>query len=268
MTWKYFKGKENLTNKLLSQGMKLATTLVRPLLGRQLHNLVQRNSIGISPRRPRGGAVYASGESVNLVVIGDSTVNGSGISCRSLTLGGQLAKALSARTRRTVHWTVMAAGGITPARVHDKYLPKLPAQNPDVVVIGLGGNCIVKLSPPSEWTEASTKIIDGIRGLVGGVPIILTAMPPVTKLKAIPQPLRFCLAVNGKVLNAKTKQLARAHSGVYFGPGYEAHKKEYLGPDGCHPSTLGYAAWSEKLTDTIVPLLPVKPPLYKSTHVS
>lgn len=138
MTWKYFKGKENLTNKLLSQGMKLATTLVRPLLGRQLHNLVQRNSIGISPRRPRGGAVYASGESVNLVVIGDSTVNGSGISCRSLTLGGQLAKALSARTRRTVHWTVMAAGGITPARVHDKYLPKLPAQNPDVVVIGLG----------------------------------------------------------------------------------------------------------------------------------
>lgn len=92
--------------------LRLATNPSRPVIARQLKGVVWRNEQGAAPRGPRRGMVSAGGEPLKVVVVGDSTVNGSDIPQRKLALGGQLAEALSAWTRRAASWSVFAAGGV------------------------------------------------------------------------------------------------------------------------------------------------------------
>ena len=239
--------------------LRLSLTLLHPLLTRQLARVIRRNSLGAPPRGPRRGSVVAAGESLKVVVIGDSIVNGSDIPNHTLSLGGRLADALSARTGRTVGWAVLGAGGITPETVSEKYLTKIEREKPDVVVIGLGGNCLVRFYTPEHWVAVLAEVVDGVRSRVGDAPLILAGMPPVWQLKAIPQPLRTYLALRGRLLGSATERLARARPGVFVGPTYVANRKEYLGPDGCHPSVQGYVIWGERLAEAIAPLLAEAP---------
>jgi lysophospholipase L1-like esterase len=74
-------------------------------------------------------------------------------------------------------------------------------------------------------------------------------------MRAIPQPLRTYLTLRKRLFDAETKRLARSRPGVVFGPSYLGGRKEYLGPDDCHPSPEGYALWGERITEAIAPLL-------------
>ncbi|HEU4595598.1 MAG TPA: SGNH/GDSL hydrolase family protein [Pyrinomonadaceae bacterium] len=235
--------------------LRLATNPLRPVIARQLKGVVWRNEQGAAPRGPRRGMVGAGGEPLKVVVVGDSTVNGSDIPKRNLALGGQLAEALSARTRRAVSWSVFAAGGVTPSNVLDKYAAKIERERPDLLVVGLGGNCLVQHYSPAGWADALAELIDALRPRVGATPILLTAGPPVWGMKAIPQPLRTYLWLRKLLFDAETKKLARSRPGVFFGPSYLGGSKRYLGPDGCHPSPEGYALWGERIAETVTPLL-------------
>ncbi len=238
-----------------SWALRRAVHPLRPLIARQLAVVLRRNEMGAAPRGPRRGLVHAAGETLNVVVVGDSTVNGSGIPTRKLSLGGQLAEALAARTGRTVSWTVFAAGGLTPSKVVEKYAVKIGRERPDVLVVGLGGNCIAQHYSPGGWAGALAEMLDALRPRVGDAPIVLTAGPPIWGMKAISQPLRTYLSLRSRLFDAETKKLARERPGVVFGPSYPGGKKRYFGADGCHPSPEGYTLWGERVAEKIAPLL-------------
>jgi lysophospholipase L1-like esterase len=242
--------------KTLWRPVRLAAFPLRRLLARQLEAVLRRNSAGTLPRGPRRGVVPSPGEALNVLVMGDSTVGGKDIPDHTLSLGCQLAAALSARTGRAVRWAVLARGGATPRQISEKYAARVARYEPDVIVVGLGGNCLPQGYSAREWGAGLAEMIDELHSRAGAVPVVLAATPPVRLMKAVPQPLRTYWALRNHLFDAETKRLVRSRPAVVFGPSYVAGRKEYLGPDGCHPSAEGYSVWGKKLADTIVPLLP------------
>ena len=236
--------------------VRLLAAPLRPLLARQVDSLVRRNSAGAPPRGPRRGKVQAAGESVSVLLIGDSTVGGSDIPTYALSLGGRLAEALSARTSRAVEWAVMSAPGLTPAKALEKYADKIKRYDPDVVVIGLGGNSLVQYCTPRVWEVTLAGLVDGVRARAAAAPIVVASMPPVWGMKAMPQPLRTHLALRNRPFNSAIGRIARGRAGVFVGPSYSSRGRNYLGPDGCHPSAKGYELWGARLAEAIAPLLP------------
>jgi lysophospholipase L1-like esterase len=242
--------------KFLVWPVRLLAVPLRPLLARQVDALVRRNSRGARPRGPRRGKVHAPGESVSVLLIGDSTVGGSDIPSYALSLGGRLAEALSARTRRAVEWAVLSAPGLTPAKALEKYANKIERYGPDVVVIGLGGNSLVQYCTPGVWEETLASLVDGARARATDAPVVVTSMPPVWGMKAMPQPLRTHLALRNRPFNSAIRRVARGRAGVFVGPSYPSGGRDFFGPDGCHPSAKGYTLWGARLAETVAPLLP------------
>ena len=242
--------------KTLLRPVRLVVSPFRPLLARQLAAVLRRNSSGTVPRGPRRGVVPAPGAALNVVVMGDSTVGGKDIPDHTLSLGCQLAAALSARTGRAVRWAVLSRPGAMPRQIVERYAAKVARYEPDVIVVGLGANCVPEGFSAGEWRAALAEMIDELHARVGSVPVVLAATPPVRRMKAVPQPLRTYWALRNRLFDAETRRLVRARPAAVFGPPYVAGKEEYLGPDGCHPSPAGYAVWGARLADAIVSLLP------------
>jgi lysophospholipase L1-like esterase len=217
--------------------------------------VLQRNSVGTVPRGRPSGIVAAPGEELSVLLMGDSTIGGKDIPDHTRTLGCRLAQTLSARTGRAVRWAVLARPSATPREITEKLAAKVARFEPDLIVIGLGGNGLPLGYSPDEWGSACAEMIDELRARAGVVPVVIAATPSAHLLKAIPQPLRAFWGLRNRLYDTETKRHVRSKPAVTFGPPYAARKKEHLGPDGCHPSAEGYAIWAKLLADTIVPLL-------------
>nr|MBA2333417.1 SGNH/GDSL hydrolase family protein [Blastocatellia bacterium] len=112
-----------------------------------------RRKVGVLPGA--GGETIGSAgsgrESVKLLVIGESTVAGLGARTHKMAMAGQFADRLSSRLGKTVNWTVIGKNGVTARRTIDELVPLIPDETYDYILIGLGGNDVMKLSSPRKW---------------------------------------------------------------------------------------------------------------------
>ncbi|MFK7936589.1 MAG: GDSL-type esterase/lipase family protein, partial [Saprospiraceae bacterium] len=97
------------------------------------------------------GRVGAEGELLRLLTLGESTFAGVGVTTHEEGITAELARLLTAHYQRPVEWRVLAKSGYTAKQVHDELLPKIPAVDYDIIVIGLGGNETFQLNRPLRW---------------------------------------------------------------------------------------------------------------------
>ncbi|MGI8555982.1 MAG: SGNH/GDSL hydrolase family protein, partial [Pyrinomonadaceae bacterium] len=109
-----------------------------------------RRKVGLLPdAKGEKTGHYGAGENfVKLLVIGESTVAGLGARTHETALAGQFAKFLSRRLEKGVRWSAVGKNGVTAERVIKELVPQIPAEKFDYIVIGLGGNDVIKLSSP------------------------------------------------------------------------------------------------------------------------
>src|SRR5690606_36109686 len=114
-----------------------------------------RRRVGVLPGA--GGPTFGTaipehgngaGEPAKLFVIGESTVAGLGARTHEFAFAGQFARRLSEHIGRRVEWDVVGKNGVTAAQTTRELLPQMPAKNYDYILIGLGGNDVLKLSSP------------------------------------------------------------------------------------------------------------------------
>ena len=80
-----------------------------------------------------------------------STVAGLGARSHELALAGQFAKRLSEKISRPVEWSVLGKSGVTARQAIDVLLPQMPDDEFDYILVGLGGNDVLKISTPARW---------------------------------------------------------------------------------------------------------------------
>jgi lysophospholipase L1-like esterase len=204
-----------------------------------------RRKVGVLP--DAGGPTTGrtgEGDAARLFVIGESTVAGLGARSHDLALAGQFAKNLSAKIGRPVEWTVVGKSGVTARQTIDELLPKMPDQQYDYILVGLGGNDVLKLSTPSRWRRDMTELLGRLRERHPDAIIFLSNCPMVSLSPALPNPLKAVLWQLSKLHNDNIRDLTSEMQRAFYYPQPAGITLEGFFADGIHPSERGYSDWA------------------------
>lgn len=207
---------------------------------------------------PREGVVPGADPPLRLLVLGESTAAGVGAGDHGAALGGQVSRALSAATGRAVAWRVLGRNGATAHATRRDLLEPASEVAADVAVIALGVNDTLRFHAPARWTRDLAALVEAVRGRCGAVPVVLSAVPPVGRFPALPQPLRGVLGLRARLLDRAAARFAAAGERVVHVPmppveGVEADG--FFCEDRFHPSPRGYALWGAALGRAAATLL-------------
>lgn len=208
-----------------------------------------RRKVGLLPDAdgPNRGVAGDGEQPAKLFVIGESTVAGLGARTHEFALAGQFAKHLSIKVCRPVEWSVIGKNGVTARRTIDELIPQMPDEEFDYILVGLGGNDVMKLSSPAKWRRDMTELLGLLRSKNPDATIFLSNCPMIKLSPVMPHPIKFILWELSKMHDANIRELSGELDRVFYYPQPVDVKLEGFFADGIHPSERGYADWSEAM---------------------
>lgn len=198
-----------------------------------------------------------SGKELNLLLIGESTIAGVGVSTHREGFAGYFSVALSTLTGRKVNWTVVAKSGATARSTSRKMSTLSLHENTDLVLIGLGGNDSFALTPPWVWINHLRNLLGMLRTKKANVPVVFTSIPPVGEFPAFTKLMQRIFGRQSTLLNEALAAEIRRHKGVYYQEGVivisdwlhnvpELASAQDFFSDGVHPSPRAYQVWAQE----------------------
>jgi lysophospholipase L1-like esterase len=220
---------------------------ISPLL--YIQGQVTRWKVGVLPDAagPLAGRIGDGQDAAKLFVLGESTVAGLGARNHELALAGQFAKHLSKHLKRAVEWKVLGRNGVTARRTIDELVPQMPDEHFDYILLGIGGNDVMRLSSPRKWRADMLELIDILRVKYPDAVIFISNCPMIIASTAIPQPVKGILWELSKMHDANIREFTDGMDRVFYYPQPVDVKFEGFFSDGVHPSEQGYADWSEAM---------------------
>jgi lysophospholipase L1-like esterase len=209
-----------------------------------------RRRVGLLPGAagPNTGVTGEHGDTVEMLAIGESTIAGLGARTHRTAFAGQFAEQLSTRLGKSVRWTAIGRNGVTAERTIRELVPKIPDKKFDYILVGLGGNDVMKLSSPRKWRRDMTELIAILKRHSPDAVIFLSNCPVIKLSPAIPQPINFLLWELSKLHDLNIKEIVSQTSNVFY-----YHQPSDVPPDffadGIHPSEMGYAEWSRSMME-------------------
>jgi lysophospholipase L1-like esterase len=200
------------------------------------------------------GLVAGDGPALRLLLLGDSVVAGVGARDHEEGLAGQLARAITGLTGRSVSWRVVARSSATVRMIRSELVGRLPDPatpwQPDLVLVVAGVNDIIRLRPAMVFRRDVEQLVAAIRDQVGvPVPVLLCGIPPIHRVPLLPKLLRYGLAAHAWRLDRQLTALARRdpavfHLAVWHHP---VPLDGMFAIDRFHPGPTGYRTWGRVL---------------------
>ena len=184
-----------------------------------------------------------------MLLLGDSSAAGVGVSDQSEALSGQLTQRL--RSHFTVDWVLEAKTGRTTRQMF-KRLVKMPAAQYDIAVTALGVNDITQRASRENWLEDTELMWDLLHSKFGVRQIYVSGIPQIGHFPLLPPVLRWILGRQGARYDAGLAQMVANRPECFHIPA-DLPLHGLMSKDGFHPGPQVYAAWAERLADQILP---------------
>jgi lysophospholipase L1-like esterase len=228
-------------------GLGAAVAPIAPMLF--LQGQITRWKVGLLPDAagPREGIVGSGIDPAKLWVIGESTAAGLGARDHEHALAGQFAKNLSSYIQRPVHWKVLGKNGVTARQAIEELLPQMPNERFDYVLLGIGGNDVMKLSSPAKWRRDMLDLLGKLRQRLPEAVIFISNCPMIILSPVIPEPSKTLLWELSRMHDANIREFTRDMDRVVYYPQPAGVDPEGFFADGIHPSEKGYADWAQAM---------------------
>lgn len=199
---------------------------------------------------------------LNLLTLGESTMAGVGVDTHENGFTGALAKEIATQGY-TVNWKVVAESGYSAAKVKDLLLPQINGPQPDLIVIGLGGNDAFELNSPLRWRKDMEGVLSQLSETFPTANIVCTNMPPIKAFPAFTKTIRFVIGNLVELLGDELNKLTKNFDRVYYVEkqlklddwlnAFDEPKTVYdFFSDGVHPSPLTYQTWGQQVGKYII----------------
>ncbi len=200
------------------------------------------------------GIVEGEGESLHLLVLGESTVAGVGVDTRDQAIACRTATAVGKTMARPVRWHAVGRIGMMVHQLRREYLGGVACLSPDLIMICVGVNDVLHLRSPKRYARELRGLIADLRELFGDIPVMIAGIAPLGLFPAIPQPLRYILGLRARVLDRAAGRLTRSlyRTSHCPTPAPADLIRALFAGDGFHPNTLGYALMSDLLGNCAV----------------
>ena len=230
----------------------LLLTLLGPVFWLQGRHARRNTPLLPEPIGPRRGTA-GQGSSIRILIAGDSAAAGVGAQAQDDALCGQLVNRLSQHF--TVEWQLMAVTGLDSPGLHKMIEAATPSKF-DVVVLSIGANDVTALRSPGQWLRWQHRLAGQIHKRFEPDLLIHTALPPMHRFTALPQPLRWFV---GRWAHEMNRQLTNAVPNrgprIMHMP-FRGVLPDGLARDGFHPGPKAYAVWAEELSRLILARVP------------
>lgn len=188
---------------------------------------------------------------LRLVLLGDSSALGVGVSRLPDTVGGQLAHLLAeGPAGQPVHLSSVGVSGSRSADLATQVARALLGERPDVAVILIGANDATTLRRSTDAAAYLGAAVHRLRA--ARVEVVVGTCPDLGAVRAIAPPLRHLISWSGR-RTARAQTLAVLTAGgtvvdlaTEAGPVFRADAGTFC-HDGFHPSADGYRVWAHAL---------------------
>lgn len=222
---------------------------IAPLLF--LQGQITRWKVGLLPDAAgaREGTVGSGDGTAKLWVMGESTVAGLGARDHEHALAGRFAKDLSEYLKRPVNWKVLGKNGVTARQTIDELLPQMPDEQFDYILLGVGGNDVMKLSSPVKWRRDMLELLALLRKRQPDAVIFISNCPMIIISPVIPEPSKSLLWQLSRMHDENIKEFTGDMNRVVYYPQPVGVKLDGFFADGIHPSEQGYADWARAMME-------------------
>ncbi|MGH2748898.1 MAG: SGNH/GDSL hydrolase family protein [Actinomycetota bacterium] len=188
---------------------------------------------------------------VHMVVIGDSTAVGVGAGSRRRSYPAILAARIG--SHRPVRLAVLGRPGLRWQHVAD-LAAEATAMDPDLVLIGVGGNDAIHLTHLGKLRAGVGAALDELRRSEATVLVVLG---PRFDSPAVPRPLRDLIAARCRAVNRTITAVARARgvtvidTETVIGDAFARDPRRLYSEDMFHPSAAGYELWAGAIEEHV-----------------
>lgn len=233
---------------------RLVAAILSPILLVQSRRL--RRDI---PRLPDAALPWAGTlpgpRPVSVLVLGDSTAAGVGAATQTEALCGNLAHSIRNRSKRGVHWRAMGRNGATARDIITDYLEEARGVAADLVFLTIGANDALGLRSRRAFRRDVVAIAQAMREANPGALILVSLMPRFDRFAALPQPVKWNLALHAASLDDAARSAVKGMPGVFAIPKPIPYTPEFWATDRFHPSAEGYRQWIEFAMESVPPAM-------------
>jgi lysophospholipase L1-like esterase len=196
---------------------------------------------GTPPGTPHTPSRPADRPPLRLLGIGDSLIEGVGVSRAEDCLTACCAREFAAATGRAVAWRTVGRSGATSAGVLHRLAARLPLDPVDLFLVSVGVNDVTALRRRRAWRDH----LDALAALLArhspDALAVFLGLPPLQRFPVLPSPLAQVLGLRARQLDDALNETLGAHPGArHFRFDFEARPEDFA-PDGFHPSGESYA---------------------------
>lgn len=201
---------------------------------------------------PRDGLIGSPGsrtsKPLRLLVVGDSTAMGTGVTKLEEGLPGQLGRLLAARAAvGAVAWRAVGRNGATAAEVLAEFTTAAVAAHFDLAVVLVGWNDTLRLRPVREFSRALGQLLDRLHAASPDARLVVVSPPVFGGFGALPNPLRWALGRHAHGLTRGAAWVAGTRSAA-LAPGFDGRS---VASDGFHPDAAGYRALADGIAGAV-----------------
>ena len=202
---------------------------------------------------------------LNLMLLGDSSAAGVGVSSQQQALAGQLLEQLQLLPQiqqkfSQLEWSLHATSGHTSFdALRRLYVLPKPATAVDIMIVMIGVNDTTANISTSKWEQQLREIIGLSKRKFGAKHIIFPCLPPMQNMPAIPSPLNKLMGYKTQIMNEKLIQVCDHYDEVlalqFDLENSDLQNQNFFAEDGFHPNSAAYLLLAEKLATTISELV-------------
>lgn len=236
---------------------------VSPKLLRAVFSALYRVRLMRLRRRPRPADApeVRSGDPVadRVLVLGNGLAQGWDVGSHHLGPIGHLSRVVAGRTGRGCDVDLVGSEAMNMASAL-AWLGSRDLAETDAVVVSVGANDVLRLTPSAEWGSALAGLIADLRSrLRPHVPVLVAGVPSLLTLPALDGFVARFTAPHRAKLNTVARRVAEAHGAVYV------DLESLTDPAGRQlPPADAYAAFGRRLAEEVAPLLTATRPFPES----
>jgi len=213
---------------------------------------------------PPGGNPYGSigvGEPLHFLAIGDSVISGVGARRIEQSTVGHVARFLSGRLSRKIHWTAVGMIGAHAAKVRYRGVPKLPVDPPyHAILVSVGVNDVLKLERSAGYRRHLLDLVGDLRAHSPDAVIAYLGLPPLDAFPKLRRPLRWIVGTRVRRFDLVARDALATLPNVVHIPVAFSPRPDMFADDGLHPSEISQRKLAKVIAAVLTPRIAANTP--------
>jgi lysophospholipase L1-like esterase len=198
----------------------------------------------VPPPGPLAGRIEGNGETLRLLVMGDSSAAGVGADHTSECLGPLIAANLNAATGQPVEWRMAGSNSAVATDLRDHVVPHLPHEYWTHILFAVGTNDAKNFVTARSFTKGFGGLIYALKAKFPDARIVWSPIIDMEKMPTLTPFLARMLNIRARAINAEGAELCAERYIIAADP-LPISIPDGFAADGFHANGKAYKVWAD-----------------------